>query len=181
MTLAADRLQSDRISLLRDYVRVQYETLRPLSPELQSLRARARARVEQRLSCLDDRPTLRPASRHDMAGAFGAGVPTLGCDRVELMIVDLLATGAHLQFSVSSRDARIFAGALRGYHHEPDRLYVTGLSTILDAAADRLHSLSNGSGGRFYVNDDFVERAWDRSVLLRLALAIDEPRPCCGQ
>lgn len=85
------------------------------------------------------------------------------------MILRMLSNTTDHQFSVTQRQARVFAGDLRGYHREDERLYVTGLSPIIDEAVDLLHGLSAGRGGRFYVNDGCVERAHDRSAMLAIA------------
>lgn len=94
----------------------------------------------------------------------------LECDTAELVVVRLLArTQPENQFSVTPY-GDVFAGALNGYHYEFDRFYVSGLSPVLDAAADILLGRTGRQGGRMFVHTSkrVIERASDRSVLAYL-------------
>jgi len=87
------------------------------------------------------------------------GAPVVDADDVEIAIVALLAATANQwQFS-STPDGQMFTGMKRGYHREAERLYVTGLSEVIDTAAGRVESHRAGAGGRVYITKGFVECA----------------------
>jgi hypothetical protein len=93
------------------------------------------------------------------------GAPVLDADNVEIAIVALLAATANQwQFS-STPDGHMFAGERQGRHPEPERLYVTGLSDVIDAAAGLVESHRAGAGGRVYIWKEFVECADCRLII----------------
>jgi hypothetical protein len=98
------------------------------------------------------------------------GAVEIECDDVELLVIRLLArTGPHGQFSVTP-EGDVFTGVRNGYHYEADHFYVSGLSPVLDAAADVLLARTSGEGGRMYVHTTtrVIERAADKSKLADL-------------
>ncbi|MGB3764443.1 MAG: hypothetical protein WA966_14610 [Ornithinimicrobium sp.] len=81
----------------------------------------------------------------------------------------LALTWPAAQFAVTPRGV-VFAGYRHGRHRDQDRFYVSGLSQILDDAADLAYLASGGAGGRFFVQGDQVELAADRSLLATLRM-----------
>ena len=83
------------------------------------------------------------------------GIQHLEPDVVETQLALMLAaTSPHGQFS-STGTGECFVGYHRGYHRQTDRIYVDGLSVVLDRAASILDDHRRGAfpipGGRFYV------------------------------
>ena len=93
------------------------------------------------------------------------GAPVLDADDVEIAIVALLAATANQwQFS-STPEGRMFLGTKLGYHPEPERVYVTGLSDVIDTAAGLVESHRAGAGGRVYITKGSVECAECKLVI----------------
>jgi ribosomal protein L24 len=112
----------------------------------------------------------RPVVRRRPDSRTGFRVRDIPCDDAELVIIRLLSlTLPDLQFSVTP-DGHAFTGRRRGYHGEEDRMYVSALSPVIDAAADAVLDATAGAGGRVYVHAHarLVEGAADRRVLARL-------------
>jgi hypothetical protein len=112
----------------------------------------------------------RPVVRRRPDSRIGFRVRDIQCDDAELVIVRLLSrTLPDLQFSVTP-DGDAFTGSRRGYHDELNRIYVSALSPVIDAAADAVLAATDGAGGRIYVHAHarVVEGAADRRVLARL-------------
>jgi hypothetical protein len=141
-----------------------------LKPEHANLIEEAIVRVTRRLDGGRwTRQSLAPVQWKTRKPGVGRGeVPTITHDEVEFAIVYALArTWPAAQFSVDARGL-VFAVQLNGYHRKADRLYVAGLSTILDEAADLQYLTSHGAGGRFYIQNQAVQLADGRSVIARL-------------
>lgn len=95
-------------------------------------------------------------------------------DPVELVIVRAVAmTRGAGQFGVSPNGA-IFTAEGDGWTIGGPRVDVTRLSWLLDEAADMLHSITRGKGGRFYESGGYFIRAKDRSILMEV---VDETEP----
>lgn len=112
----------------------------------------------------------RAVTRRRPGSRTGFRVRDIRCDEPELVIVRLLSlTLPELQFSVTP-DGYAFTGRRRGYHEEDNRVYVSALSPVIDAAADAALDATGGAGGRIYVHAHarIVEGAADRRVLARL-------------
>lgn len=130
----------------------------------------ARARLELRLKSDHWTPRETPGSRviHRSRVTL-AGEVTIHHDLSEWFLLHSLAlTHPAQQFSVTP-DARVFAGYRNGNHREHDRLYVTGLSHVLDEAAILMHAATQGRGGRIYIASDQIQIAKTNRVLANLA------------
>ena len=104
---------------------------------------------------------LRPRAPRWRTAPSGnlVGAPVLAADDVEIAIVALLAATANQwQFS-STPDGQMFLGMKQGFHRKAERIYVTGLSDVIDTAAGRVESHRAGVGGRVYITKEFVECA----------------------
>jgi hypothetical protein len=105
--------------------------------------------------------------------------PVIEVDAAEALIVHLLAlTHPDAQFAATPMSSnRVFAGWKTSYHGDQnERLYVTGLSDVLDSVSNVVQSHRAGDGGRFYVRDGAVECPDCRSVIAWVGCAKD-PRP----
>jgi hypothetical protein len=103
--------------------------------------------------------------------------PVIEADAAEALIVYLLAlTHPDAQFAATPRSSnRVFAGWKTSYHgDENERLYVTGLSDVLDSVSHVVQSHRAGDGGRFYVRDGAVECPDCRSVIAWVGSAQDQ-------
>lgn len=81
-------------------------------------------------------------------------VPIIDADDTELAVMHLLAlTGPDAQFSYTPAwSGRVFAGWKDGYHRgDEERVYVTGLSDVLDSATSIVQNHRNDGGGRVFV------------------------------
>lgn len=159
-------------SVHRDQVLKAFQDTAKRRPDTAALLDEALTRVARRLDRLPwSRDSLQPLRPKAGRQAIQHGdVPMICHDAVERAIVYALArTWPSAQFSVDL-NGLIFAGLLNGYHHKSDRLYVSGLSKIIDEAGELLNSARCGAGGRFYVRDDDVQMADGHSVLATLRL-----------
>lgn len=131
----------------------------------------ARARLELRLDSDHWTPGDAPAARHK----HRPRIPTTGPATIEhdlsewFLLHSLALTYPAHQFSVTPK-GRVFAGYRHGNHREHHRLYVTGLSEILDEAAILMHAATQGRGGRIYIASDQIQIAKTLQVLANLRL-----------
>lgn len=109
----------------------------------------------------------RPRWRRDEGRQHGV-VPVIDVDEAENVIAHLLAvTWPEALFSYTPRKAnRVFAGGCRGYHRdEQQRVYVSGLSEVLDTMNEAVQHHREWKGGRVLVADGRVICADCRAVL----------------
>jgi hypothetical protein len=120
----------------------------------------------------------RPRWQRGAAGSVGLP-PVIDADEVEEVVVHLLAlTWPEAQFSYRpSWSGDVFAGWNNGYHRsDAQRVYVTGLSDILDSVREVVQDHRDGQGGRIYVRDGRVACADCRLVIAWIGTAkSDQP------
>jgi len=140
-------LQDQHRALVLGYA----DTLRIVEPADHAAIEEAARRLAERMAegdWLGDRYRRRRYPVPDGAG----GAVEIECDDVELIIVRLLAsTGPHGEFEVT-RDGDVHTGVRHGYQYAEDRVCVSGLCPVLDAAADVLLARTGDQGGPMRVH-----------------------------
>lgn len=155
-----------------------------------------RSRIEEVFSCLDYRDGVYPATDIRKArdrirrrlvsswtGVWGTpqhrfkrvepsgllrGAPVLDTDPVELLIIrELAVTSPAKQFGVTPAGT-VFTASTFGKSQEHERLYVSGLSPLLDTVAEIFNGQRQGAGGRFFESDGLILDAADNVVVIRL-------------
>ena len=125
---------------------------------------------------------VRRSSRWKRVPTGPVGLPpVIDADDAEEVLVHLLAlTWPEAQFSYRpSWSGDVFAGWNSGYHRsDAQRVYVTGLSDILDSVREVVQDHRDGQGGRIYVRDGRVACADCRKVIAWIESAKnDQPVP----
>lgn len=131
-----------------------------------SLARDVRERVEERLA--RGEVPAEPLARWKLSVLAGPpALPALESELEEVLIFRALArTGDDRQFGVTPR-SEIFASRSHGYTHENERLYITGLSPLIDDVAWHFNAWRSGTGGRLYESHDMiVDAASHRRVFL---------------
>lgn len=111
----------------------------------------AAARLEYRLREWTGNGIASPQSRFKNKIARGEDATCIiGSDQEEILIVRALAvTRGECQYTVSTNGA-VFASEASGWTIDRTRVYVSGLSPLIDDAADILRQMRGSSGGRMF-------------------------------
>jgi hypothetical protein len=129
-----------------------------------------RRRVERRLSVLDyDWPDLRYRKVRE---GFSGGEPlVIEADSEELIILHALAgTGDARQYGVTPR-GEVYPSQNHGYLRESDgRLYVQGISPLIEELGAVFTAFRSNEGGRFYLEGRLVRDASSRRVVARIVI-----------
>lgn len=133
-------------------------------------RAEARERLTKRLAGWQGMQTASGKSRFKNKISRGAAADcSVGADEAETIIVRALSlTRRSAQFTISPNGA-VFATEQNGWTIDGQRIYVSGLSPLIDDAADILQQMRDRSGGRMYFTDqnEFI-RADSKLSFLRV-------------
>jgi len=123
-------------------------------------------RVEGRLASVDyEWPEFRYRKERDVF--VDSDLPTIRTQVEEIIILHALAgTGQARQYGVTPR-GEVFPSQSFGYLREDDgRLYVNGLSPLIDEIGARFTRFRRHAGGRFYVEDRRIRDAASRRAVL---------------
>lgn len=143
----------------------------------QFTRKEAARRLERRLGSWDWRNDAPVESRLKNKVARGVRAKrVVGCDEEERVIAHALAiTHGDGQFTVLPNGA-VCATQSNGWTKEKVRIFISGLSPLIDEAADIINQMTDGKGGRFFfTQDDTFIDAKDRLVFLSVIPDASEP------
>lgn len=171
MEMDIKRLLPDIEGLIRDGARREFidriEKTRSARP---FTRREAASRLERRLGSWDWRNDAPAESRFKNKVARGIRAEcVVGCSEEERIIARALAiTQGDGQFTVTASGA-VYATQSNGWTKDKVRIFVSGLSPLIDAAADIIDQMTDGKGGRFFfTQDDTFIDAKDRLIFLRV-------------
>ncbi|KRF29487.1 hypothetical protein [Phycicoccus sp. Soil802] len=141
---------------------VDESALRMRGRHPQSLVEAAKARIVERVQTGEfvhgAFARRQPKWRRYAATAAGL-IPTISADDIEQLIVPLLSlTHPEAQFSYRrAPSGQVFASWMNGFHRrDEERVYVTGLSDVLDTATTLVQDHREGMGGRIFINQGRV-------------------------
>jgi len=127
----------------------------------------AAQRLESRLQSWRGSGIARASTRFKNKVAQGVdAICRVGADRAEILIVRALSiTTGECQFTVSMNG--VFASDSNGWTIDKTRIYVSGLSPLIDDAADILRQMRGPQGGRmFFDREDSFLNARNRHRFL---------------
>lgn len=146
--------------LLDSVVRYVDEALPPPGDPADVAEARRRILLRAATSDFQAGALVQRRSRwRNLSGRVADTVQTIEADSAEQLIVPLLALiRPDAQFSVTPRSTnRVFACHKGGYHRTvEERVYVTGLSDVLDTVSDIVQAHRLGVGGRIHITEGAV-------------------------
>lgn len=131
---------------------------------------KARDRINRRLDSSWTGVWATPQHRFKRVEPSGRlrGAPVLDADPVELLIIrELAVTSPAAQFGVTPAGT-IFTASTFGKSKEHERLYLSGLSPLLDTVAEILNEQRSGEGGRFFESEGLILDAADDKAVIRL-------------
>lgn len=160
------KIDEDRARIKEMFAALSYRDRVYSATDIRKARDRINRRLDSSWTGMWGTPQHR-FKRVEPSGRL-RGAPVLDVDPVELLIIrELAATSPAAQFGATPTGT-VFTASTFGKSKEHERLYLSGLSPLLDTVAEIFNTQRSGEGGRFFESEGRIVDAADDLVVIHL-------------